>query len=488
MRLAWFSPLPPAHSGIAAYSAERIPGLLPHHDIDVFVDAPNPDTTGQLAEAEARGWLVPRGPRGTVPARPAREAPPHEGRPRVWPAGDFVRLHDQRPYDLSIYQLGNAAFHDYVWAYAFRVPGLLVLHDGTVHHARARALLRRGRVADYRAEFCANHPAADPVLAEHAVQGFTGTHYYRWPMRRLIVERSRAVAVHSAQLVADLTAECPETVVVRIRLGLPDPGHPPRPACARIPPGAVVFGAFGLLTPEKRIPLLLEAFATVFGTSGHAHLLLVGGTTEYYDVRAEVARLGIAQHVTLTGYVPDEELDAWHQVPDACLCLRWPTGGETSATWLRCLAAGKPPVVSGLRQHLEVPALDARTGAILGSLPGEPAARSWHEAVCVSVDLVEEREALCQALRRLAESPELRRTLGANARRYWERHQRLPHAAADYEAAIRVALGRVPTESAERLPPHLLGDPGGLAWRIATTFGVAIDVAAQRALPAPPRP
>jgi glycosyltransferase involved in cell wall biosynthesis len=484
MRLAWFSPLPPVHSGIAAYSVERIQGLLPHHTVDVFVDAPVPDLTGQLAAAEVRGWVVPRGPLGTLPARPAREAPPHEGRPRVWSAADFVRLHDQVPYDLVIYQVGNAAFHDYMWAYAFRVPGLLVLHDGTVHHARARSLLRRGRVADYRAEFCANHPAADPVLAEHAVQGFTGTHYYRWPMRRLIVERSRAVAVHSPQLVGDLAAECPHTAVVRIRLGLPDPGQPPRPSAARLPREAVVFGAFGLLTPEKRIPLVLEAFATVFGTSGRAHLLLVGGTTDYYDVRAEVARLGIAEHVTVAGYVPDAELDAWHQVPDACLCLRWPTGGETSAAWLRCLAAGKPPVVSGLRQHLEVPALDARTGAVLGSVPGEPAARSWREAVCVSVDLVEEREALCQALRRLAESPELRRTLGANARRYWERHQRLTHSAADYEAAIRLARERAPAASADGLPPHLFGDPGAEARRIAATFGIEIDVAARRPPPA----
>jgi glycosyltransferase involved in cell wall biosynthesis len=483
MRLAWFSPLPPVQSGIAAYSVERIPGLLPHHDVDVFVDAPVPDSTGQLAAAAGRGWIVPRGLDGTRPARPAREAPAHEGRPRVWPAGDFLRLHDQAPYDLVIYQLGNAAFHDYIWAYAFRVPGLLVLHDGTVHHARARALLRRGRTADYRAEFRANHPNADPVLAEHAVQGFTGTHYFRWPMRRLVAERSRAVAVHAPQLAADIAAECPGAAVVRIRLGLPDPGRPQRPAAARFPPGAVVFGAFGLLTPEKRIPVVLEAFANVFGTSGRGHLLLVGGTTDYYDVRAEVARLGIAAHVTLTGYVPEAELDAWHQVPDACLCLRWPTGGETSAAWLRCLAAGKPPIVSGLRQHLEVPALDARTGAMVGALPGAPPPRSWRDAVCISVDLVEEREALCQALRRLAESAELRATLGTNARRYWERHQTLAHSAADYEAAISTAVRREPALRAADLPPHLVGDPGALARAIAAGFGLTVDVAAPGIVP-----
>ena len=36
MRIAWLSPLPPARSGIAAYSAGLVPQLAPAHAIDCF--------------------------------------------------------------------------------------------------------------------------------------------------------------------------------------------------------------------------------------------------------------------------------------------------------------------------------------------------------------------------------------------------------------------------------------------------------------------
>ena len=38
MRLAWFSPLPPQRSGIADYSAELLPHLAKHLDLELFVD------------------------------------------------------------------------------------------------------------------------------------------------------------------------------------------------------------------------------------------------------------------------------------------------------------------------------------------------------------------------------------------------------------------------------------------------------------------
>jgi len=96
MRIAWFSPLPPTRSGIAAYSVELLPYLERRYTIETF----------------------------------------DEGR-----AHDFVWTHRQDPYDLAVYQLGNAPWHDYMWAYLAAYPGLVVLHDARLHHARARQLL-----------------------------------------------------------------------------------------------------------------------------------------------------------------------------------------------------------------------------------------------------------------------------------------------------------------------------------------------------------
>src|SRR4029453_38953 len=146
----------------------------------------------------------------------------------------------------------------------------------------------------------------------------------------------------------------------------------------------------------------LHAFAATFPQrSREAHLLLVGDRAPQYDARAAVDALGIRDKVTITGYVPDEQLDAWIHAADVCLCLRWPTAGETSGPWIRCLGAGKPTIVSAIAQHRHVPTLDARTGTLVEQI-GEPVRRAGPTsigAVAVSVDLIDEPQALPLAMR-----------------------------------------------------------------------------------------
>src|SRR5581483_2954335 len=47
---------------------------------------------------------------------------------------------------------------------------------------------------------------------------------------------------------------------------------------------------------------------------------------------------------------------------DVCLCLRWPTALETSAWWLRCMAAARATIVSDLAHTADVPDAVARAG------------------------------------------------------------------------------------------------------------------------------
>src|ERR1051326_2093289 len=122
MRVAWFSPLPPARTGIARYSADVLP----------LLDAP--------------GLAIDR----------------YEGRH----AQDFVWRHRQNAYDLTVYQLGNSSWHDFMWGYLFNYPGLVVLHDTQLHHARAAQLLRAHRVDEYQREFTYDHPDAPPAAAD----------------------------------------------------------------------------------------------------------------------------------------------------------------------------------------------------------------------------------------------------------------------------------------------------------------------------------
>ena len=359
MRLAWFSPLPPVHSGIAAYSLDVLEGLIGAHQVDAYV-------TDDVWRAAGGHLHAGSGPH-------FRPQPGPKGLP-LYRAVDFPTRHGRTPYDLVVYQLGNAACHAYMWPYLLRWPGLVVLHDGALHHARAQALLRDRRADDYRAEFRYNHPGVDPRVADYVVAGLEGSPYYLWPMLRIVMERARGVVVHSERLLEVLQDEFPATPMAHVSMGVEVMPHAScfmtgssttRGAAQSFPDmkheaSSMTFSAFGLITPEKRIPQVLAALADVRRHVPGVRLRLVGENAEHYALWRDVARHGVGDIVEVTGYVDDVQLDAELLRADVCLCLRWPTAHETSASWLRCLAAGRPTIVTDQLTMVDVPTLDPR--------------------------------------------------------------------------------------------------------------------------------
>ncbi len=442
MRLAWFSPMPPVRSGIASCSAELVSALAAEHAIDLYVDA---------------GW-----DRASAGASDARAQLDH---PRVSSAHDFVWRHRREPYDLTVFQVGNSSHHDYQWPYLFRYPGLVVLHDVHLHHARAAALLRTGRAADYRAEFAASHPDAPLDAAELAVAGFDSHLYYSWPMTRLVVRASRLAAVHTPRMAEVLTEQVPGAAVETIRLGhgtLLDAGQA---AASRarvradrgLPRDAIVFGVFGGLTPDKRIPQVLDALAHVLAYVPSAHLLLAGAPAGHYDVAADVRARGLDAHVTMTGYLDtDEALTAHLAACDVSLNLRWPSAREMSGPWLRALAAGCPTVIIDLAHLTDVPSLDPRTWRENFVAPSPE--RRQPSAVTIAIDIVDEDHSLRLAMRRLATDAELRARLSSAGRHFWVRE----HSPAAMLEDYRRVLARAASAPAPRidLPPHLRDDGG----------------------------
>src|SRR5262245_5464110 len=423
--------MPPSRSGIAAYSGEVLP-LLVQRGVaaDVYVDEN---------------------------------------------ADDFVWRHRRNPYDLTVFQLGNAACHDYIWAYLFRYPGLVVLHDAQLHQARALALTKRWipRRDDYLAEFRANHPDAPPSVGEVVAAGFGGSLYVHWPHIRLVVESARLTLVHKQRLLFALCETYPDARSDAITMGVADPIDPPRAADAvagvraraSIPPDALVLAAFGGITPEKRIGPLLTTLSTLAARHPRLHLMLVGAPVDHYDVIADATRWAVTDRVHVTGYVPDADLADYLLAADVCACLRWPTNRETSASWLRCLAAGRPTLVSGLSDLVDVPTLDPRGWAMLDT---SPAPRS---PVAVSIDVVDEPHSLRLALDRLLTDETLRRELGVSARAWWASHHKLSMMADGYLNAMARAATTLPPSVS--LPAHLLDDGSAHGRELAAALGVS---------------
>jgi glycosyltransferase involved in cell wall biosynthesis len=407
VNIAWFSPFPPERSGIATYSAEIVPLLSSAHRID------------RVPESAAH---------------------------------DFVWRHRRDPYDLVVYQLGNSTCHDYMWAYFTAFPGLVVLHDARLHHARARRLLNERRFDDYRRELAYDHPDARPDVAEYAVEGLSGSIYYFWSMLRVVMQTARLVAVHNSRVAGDLQSEYPGTAVETIAMGVsPIVADPHTRQLVRqaleIPHDAIVFAAFGKVTPEKRIPAILEALAQLRREGLNAWLVIVGEGNDRPGI--------VTEGVRTTGYVSDAAVGAYLTAADACLCLRWPTALETSASWLRCLAAGRATVITDLPHLVDVP-----------------------QQVALRVDLLNEPGDLLSAMRRLVSDPELRNERGRNGQAYWASNHTLPVMARDYERVLIAAAARTAPEQTG-LPAHVIDDHSEPARQVAARLGVDVDVLRQ---------
>ena len=442
MRLAWFSPWPPDRSGIAGRSAEIVPLLGARgHAIDVYVSEKN------------RAASAPAGASASQ-------------------AHDFLPRHLTRPYDLVVYQLGNSWLHDFIWPYVFRFPGLAMLHDARLHHARGHSSLSRRDHRAYREEFAWSQPDVAADAAELAIRGFDGPYYYDWPMTRAVVDASRLTAVHTKSEAVRLAAAHPGRTIDYLTLGegvgtMAAAGRTAAREQLGLAPEVVAFGVFGGLTADKRLLPILRAFAATAARLPTARLVLAGTPHGSVDVSGLAASLGVANRVSLTGPLDDAAFDAAICAIDVSLHLRWPTAREMSGPWLRALSAGRATVITDLEHLAHVPALDPRSWRPLAAASSEP-------PVAVAIDILDEEHSLRRAMWRLATDAPLRDALGAAGRRYWQATHTVERMIADYEGVLaRAAASPSPDVT---LPAALRPDPFASLNRLMSETGAACEL------------
>jgi glycosyltransferase involved in cell wall biosynthesis len=276
------------------------------------------------------------------------------------------------------------------------------------------------------------------------------------------------VAVHNPHLADDLRQQFPGTAVHAVPMGVADPLPGAGAANAirarhAVGPGTVVLAAFGAVTAEKRIEPAIRALAVARRYTPDIRLLLVGQAMPHFDAGALANAEGVADLIVHAGYVNDAELPGYLAASDVVLSLRWPSGRETSASWLRAIAAGRPTIVTDLAQQWDLPALDPRTWTAW-SAPGSPP----RDPIAVAVDPLDEAHSLTLATKRLVADRALRDRLGAAARRYWLDGHTIEHMTRAYEGVLADAAGRA--DPVVELPPHLRPDPAAFARTLLADF------------------
>jgi glycosyltransferase involved in cell wall biosynthesis len=420
-RLAFVGPLPPVRSGIADYARDLLPHLLDDFEIEVFVDDRHP--------------LVTEGAFGTLPLHPAAELERRVAN-----------------FDCVVYQMGNNLHHRFVLELARKVPGIVVLHDLVLHHLYEEIA---GLEDEWEAYGDALREAYGPI-------GAAVVQWKRWrlgserenfalPLFEPIGSRSRGVLVHSRSADAEVRRRLPEIPVERIPMGIPRETELDRDGARRrlrVPPEQVLVGAFGFLTPIKRLDVLGTALHAAWQHCPNLRLVLIGEASpglrlEGIFTPSELAG-GRVEH---RGYVAADEYRDWMAATDVAVNLRFPSAGETSASLLRLLGDGKCTLVSAYRQFLEIPA-----------------------AAAVRIPLgAEEEGTLAHELAALARDPERRVRIGRAARAFVAAEHSMEAAARGFCDAVRKIA--MPRSSPGRSVP---------IWRPeATSRGAAVHATAR---------
>ncbi len=415
MRIAWVSPLPPASSGIADYSALLLPHLARRHELELFHDGDGPP-----AAAIAERWRCR--PVALLPADAAR-------------------------FDLVVYQIGNSApHHAESFRLALELPGVVVLHEFMLHHLVRGLTLAKGDAAGY----CEEMRYAAGKSGEMAARRLLDTHYpvdtWNFPLFERLVDRSRAIVVHNEFARQRVLASRPlarvGTMPMPIETGLL---LPPTPAEQRalksrlgVDPDGFLVASFGFVTPHKRLEVALPAFARLRESHPGAEFVIVGECSPHYDFAAALARFG-DRGVRVVGRTAEPEFDDWMRACDVALNLRHPTGGETSASLIRLLSFGRPTIVNQIGAFAEIP-----------------------EGACLQLPLDGfEESTLVAYLRALADRAPMRAAIGAQARAHAAaRHDAASAAAACLELLEQAAASAPPLAVAvPPLAPYPASDP-----------------------------
>lgn len=320
-KLAYVSPLPPLKSGISDYSAELLPALALHYEIEVVVQQEKISDPWVLANCSVRSidWFVEN-------------------------AGY---------YDRVLYHFGNSEFHQHMFGLLARIPGVVVLHDfylsGVRHHMESLGY----EPGCFGQQLYKSHGYI--ALQEREQANDVSAMIWKYPCNRDVIENSIGVIVHSENsirlakqwggddahdwaVVPLLRREAKQInrLAARRALGLPKEGF--------------VVCSFGMVGPTKLNHRILKAwFDSELCGEDNCQLVFVGENHpgEYgNDLLTLIKSHPRGQSVHIVGWADQETFHHYLAAADLGVQLRTLSRGETSAAVLDCMNYGLATIVN----------------------------------------------------------------------------------------------------------------------------------------------
>jgi glycosyltransferase involved in cell wall biosynthesis len=319
--LAYVSPLPPERSGIADYSAELLPELSRHYQIDVIVaqDSVADVWINEICNVRSVEW--------------------------------FVR--NAHRYDRVLYHFGNSTFHTHMFELLKRIPGVVVLHDFFLGHITSHIdESPRNHNFLHRTLY---HSHGYKALVER-YHGDGGDWAWKYPCNKPVIDDAIGIIVHSnhsrqlAESWLGLSIAAAWSVIPLLR-ALPV-AHERTEArgILGISEDAFVVCSFGMLGPSKQNLRLLDAwFASKLSKDDRCFLVFVGeNPASGYgaQVTAAIHKSDLSDRIRITGWINPVLFRHYLAAADVGVQLRCQSRGETSAAVLDCMNYGLPTIVN----------------------------------------------------------------------------------------------------------------------------------------------
>lgn len=321
-KLAYVTPVQPAKSGIANYSAILLPELARYYDIDIIVKDNVP--VDKVAESYSKIKYTQS------------------------------LLENSDKYDRVVYQFGNSEHHDYMFPLLEKIPGVVVLHDfyisGVVQHMDVFNTLP----GVWTRELLIGH--GYKALKDRSLESNSAEVVWRYPCSYSALSLSQGVIVHSENSVR-LANQWYGTVNPKLWSVIPHLRELPlindKDAARKklsISDDAFVICSFGFLGESKMNDRLIEAFAeSSLFDSKECYIFFVGELHESEfskKITRLIASLKITNRIQVTGWTDLDTFKDYLQAADIAVQLRSLSRGETSGAVLDCMSYGLPTIIN----------------------------------------------------------------------------------------------------------------------------------------------
>lgn len=328
-RLAFFTPLSPARSGISLYSEELLPALSRFYDIDVVID----ESQSDISINEYYSVITTK---------------------------DFLNAAER--YERILYQMGNSIFHDYMHEILEIYPGIVCMHDFYLSNYFRYKETFAGNERLWSEQLLSSH--GYNALIQRAETNDDEKIMYQYPSNFNVLSNATAVIVHSDHSRTLAKKWYSNSRILdweRIPLLRAAPASLDKKQARKelnIQDETILICSFGILDSSKLNHKLIEALsASVENFKSKVKMVFVGELGGNYKntIDSLIKEHNLESVIEITGWASDTLYRQYLLAADIGVQLRALSRGETSAAVLDCMNYGLATIVNANGSMAELP-------------------------------------------------------------------------------------------------------------------------------------